>query len=106
MGGHGLIDLVSHFIPINSSYSAEDYSRIFLLEIMCLHGIPLTIILDWDSQFTSRFLRLFLKGLGTTVKLATTFNPQMDGQEESTVQNLDDMLTACIIDFKGRLDRH
>ena len=54
--------------------------------------IPLSIILDWCVQFTSRFLRSFNKGLGTNVKLSTAFHPQMDGQAERTIQTLEDML--------------
>ena len=68
--------------------------------------IPLSIILDWCVQFTSRFLRSFNKGLGTNVKLSTAFHPQMDGQAERTIQTLEDMLRACIIDFKGNWDKH
>ena len=43
------------FIPVKCTYSAEDYARIFLDEIVCRHGIPLSIILDQGAQFTSRF---------------------------------------------------
>uniref|UniRef100_UPI00339976FD hypothetical protein n=1 Tax=Acinetobacter baumannii TaxID=470 RepID=UPI00339976FD len=75
-------------------------------EIMCLHGIKLCIISDQGAQFTSMFWRSFQKGLGTTIKLSTAFHPQMDGQAERTIQNLEDMLRACIIDFKGNWDKH
>ena len=91
----------ARFIPFKSTYSAEDYARIFLDEIVCLHGILLSIISDRGAQFTSRFWRSFLKGLGTTVKLSTAFHPQTDGQAERTIQTLEYMLGACIIDFKG-----
>ena len=67
------------FIPIKSTYSAEDYARIFINEIVCRHGIPLFIILHRGAQFTSTFWRSFQKGLGTKVKLSTAFHPQMDG---------------------------
>ena len=40
------------------------------------------------------------------MKLSTTFHPQMDGQTERTIQTLEDMLRACIIDFKGSWDKH
>ena len=88
------------FIPIKSTYSVEDYARIFLDKIMCRHGIPLSIILDRVTQFTSIFLRSFHKRLGTSVKLSTTFHPQTDGQAERTIQTLEDMLRDCIIDYK------
>ena len=44
-----VVDLLTksaRFIPVKSSYSAEDYARIFLDEIVCLHGISLSIISD------------------------------------------------------------
>ena len=96
----------AHFIPVKSTYSVEDYARIFIDDIVCHHGIPLSIIQDRGAQFTSRFWRSFQKGLGTIVKLSTTFHHQTDGQAERTIQTLEDILRACIIDFKGSWDRH
>ena len=65
-----------HFIPIKYTYSAEDYARIFIDEIVCRHGIPLSIISDRGAQFTSRFWRSSQKGLGTKVKLSTIQHPK------------------------------
>ena len=62
-------------IPIKSTYSVEDYERIFIDEIVCRHGILVSIISDRGAQFTSRFWRSFQKELGTTVKLRTDFHP-------------------------------
>ena len=73
---------------------------------MRLHGVPLFIISDRGPQFTSHFWKSFQKGLDTQVNLSTTFHPQTDGQEEGTIQTLEDMLRACVIDFKGSLDDH
>ena len=92
------------FIPMKSTYSAEDYARIFIDEILCRYGIPLTIISDRGAQFTSRFWSSFRKGLGTKVKLSTAFHPQTDGQAEHPIQTLKDMLRVCIIYFKGNCD--
>ncbi|KAH0644862.1 hypothetical protein KY284_032746 [Solanum tuberosum] len=46
----------------------------------------------------------FQKGYGTKVKLSTAFHPQTDGQAERTIQTLEEMLRACVIDFKGNWD--
>ena len=91
----------AHFIPIKSTYLVEDYAWIFTDDIVCRHNIPLSIISDRGAQFTSRFLRSFQKGLGTKVKLSTTFHPQTNGQAERTLRTLEDILRACIIDIKG-----
>ena len=69
----------ARFIPLKSTYLAEDYARIFIDEIVCRNGILLSIILDWGAQFTIRFWRSYQKWLGTKVKLSTAFHPQMDG---------------------------
>lgn len=65
------------------------------------HGVPLSIISDRCTQFTSQFWKSFQKGLGTRFKLSTTFHPQTDGQAERTIQTSEDMLRACVIEFKG-----
>ena len=89
-----------------STYRAEDYAKIYIDEIMRWHEIPLSVILDRGSRFTSHFFRSFQKSLGTQVKLSTTFHPQMDGQEKCTIQTLEEMLKTCVIDFKGSWDDH
>ena len=48
----------------------------------------------------------FQKRLDTKVKLSNAFHPQMNGQEERTIQNLQDMLRVCILNFKGNWDKH
>ena len=95
----------ARFIPVKFTYSAEDYARIFIDEILSHHGIPLSIISDRGAQFTFRFWWLFKKDLSTTVKLSITFHPQTYGQAERTIQTFDDILRECIIDFKGNRDK-
>ena len=40
------------------------------------------------------------------MNLSTAFHPQTDGQAEHTIQTLEDMLRACVLDFKGNWDDH
>ena len=51
-------------------------------------------------------LHLFQKILGSKVNLNTIFHPHTDGQAESTIHTLEDMLSACVIDFKGNWNDH
>ncbi|GJU36648.1 putative reverse transcriptase domain-containing protein [Tanacetum coccineum] len=46
------------------------------------------------------------EALGTRLYMCTTYHPQTDGQSEYTIQNLEDMLRACVIDFGGSWDTH
>ncbi|XP_070022149.1 uncharacterized protein [Nicotiana sylvestris] len=56
-------------------------------------------------QFISHFWREIQGELGTRVELRTAFYPQTDGQLERTIQILEDMLRACVIDFRGQWDQ-
>nr|GEX08866.1 putative reverse transcriptase domain-containing protein [Tanacetum cinerariifolium] len=46
------------------------------------------------------------KDLGTRLDMSTVYHPQIDGQSERTIQTLEDMLRACVIDFDGSWDVH
>ncbi|WMV38319.1 hypothetical protein MTR67_031704 [Solanum verrucosum] len=102
----GRLTKSAYFLPVKVSYSVEEYAKLYIKEIVKLHGAPLSIISDRGAQFTSYFWRSFQSWLGTQVKLSTAFHPQKDGQAERTIQTLEDMLRACVIDFKGNWDDH
>ncbi|WMV42083.1 hypothetical protein MTR67_035468 [Solanum verrucosum] len=58
------------------------------------------------AQFTAQFWKSFQKGLRSKVNFGFAFHPQTDGQAEHTIQTLEDMLRACVIDFQGNWDDH
>ncbi|CAM8924240.1 unnamed protein product [Rhodiola kirilowii] len=96
----------THFILVKTSHSSKQYAHLYIDEIVCLHGVPVSIISDRGTQFTYRFWRSVQEALGTQLHLSTAFHPQTDGQSERTIQTLEDMLRACVIDFRGSWDRH
>ncbi|KAI3676284.1 hypothetical protein L1987_85889 [Smallanthus sonchifolius] len=96
----------AHFLPIHEDYRVEKLARIYIDEIVSRHGIPLNIISDRDSRFTSRFWQSLQSALGTRLDLSTAYHPQTDGQTERTIQTLEDMLRACVIDFGGNWNSH
>ena len=55
----------AHFIPVRVSYSAERLARVYIQEVVRLHGVPISIISDRGSQFTSSFWQTFQEELGT-----------------------------------------
>ena len=92
----------AHFLPIKETNKMEKLTRIYLKEILRLHGVPISIISDRDSRFTSRFWQSLQKVRGTKLDMSTTYHPQTDGQSERTIQTLENMLRACVIDFGSR----
>ena len=91
----------AHFIPIQESISVEKLVDIYIREVVARHGVPVSVISDRDVRFTSRFWKKFHDELGTRLHFSTTFHLQTDGQSERTIQTLEDMLWACMLDFGG-----
>ncbi|GKA30794.1 putative reverse transcriptase domain-containing protein [Tanacetum coccineum] len=78
----------------------EQLVRLYIDEIVARHGVPVSIISDHDGRFTSRFWQTLQKALGTRLDMSMAYHPQRDGQSERTIQTLEDMLRACVIDFR------
>ncbi|KAH9751613.1 hypothetical protein KPL71_014358 [Citrus sinensis] len=96
----------AHFLPFKITYSMDKLGSIYVAEIVRLHGVPVSIISDRDSRFTSKFWTNLQNALGTKLNFSTAFHPQTDGQSDRTIQTLEDMLRACVMEFKGNLDNH
>jgi hypothetical protein len=90
----------AHFIPIRMNFSLDQLAQLYIEEIVRLHGIPVSIVSDRDPRFTSRFWKSLHKALGTNLNFSTAFHPQTDEQSERTIQILEDMLRACVLDLK------
>ena len=96
----------AHFLPTQSVYSVDRLAKLYVDEIVRLHGVPVSIVSDRDPRFTSRFWPRFQEAMGTKLKFSIAFHPQTDGQSERTIQTLEDMLRACVIEFSGSWDRY
>ena len=92
----------AHFVPVKTTHIADRLAKIYIHEIVRLHGIPESIVSDRGLTFTSRFWRSFQDSLGTDLDYNSSFHPQTDGQTERVKQILEDILGACVIDFQGR----
>ncbi|GJS54158.1 putative reverse transcriptase domain-containing protein [Tanacetum coccineum] len=96
----------THFLPMKETNSMEKLTRQYLKEVVSRHGVPVSIISDRDSKFTSHFWKSLNEALGTQLDMSTAYHPQTDGQSERTIQMLEDMLRACVMDFEKGWDRH
>ncbi|GJZ69151.1 putative reverse transcriptase domain-containing protein [Tanacetum coccineum] len=96
----------AHFLPMKETDSMEKLSRQYLKEVVLRHGMPVLIISDRDSKFSSHFWQSLNKVLGTQLDMSTAYHPQTDGQSERTIKTIEDTLCACVIDFRKGWDRH
>ena len=49
----------AHFLPVKTTHSVEDYAKLYIKEIVKLHGVPVSIISDRGAQFTAQFWKSF-----------------------------------------------
>ena len=96
----------AHFLAIRETDKMEVLAKLYIKEIVSRHGVPVSIISDRDSRFTSRFWQAMQKALGTRLDMSTAYHPQTYGQSERTIQTIEDMLRACVVDFGGSWDDH
>ncbi|GKC91448.1 putative reverse transcriptase domain-containing protein [Tanacetum coccineum] len=89
----------AHFLPMREDYKMDRLARLYMNEIVARHGVPISIIFDHNSRFTSRFWQTMQEALGTKLDMSTTYHPQTDDHSERTIQTLEDMLKACVLDF-------
>jgi hypothetical protein len=90
---------VAHFIPVRTSYGGDKLARLYVNNILKLHGIPKRIVSDRGAQFTSKFWKSLHKALGTKLDFSSAYHPQTDGQTERVNQVLEDMLRACVLTY-------
>ena len=81
--------------------STDALGRLYIQENVKLHGVPVSIVLDRDPHFTFRCWQSLQSAFDTQLLFSTAFHPQTDGQSERTVQILEDMLRACVMDWHG-----
>jgi hypothetical protein len=66
---------VAHFIPVKTTYTSAKLAHIYMKRIVCLHGVPKSIVSDRGTQFTSHFWKQLHESLGTRLEFSTTFHP-------------------------------
>jgi len=91
----------AHFLAINQKWSMDKLAELYVREVVRLHGVPASIVSDRDPRFTSRFWQSLQAALGTQLRMSSAYQPQTDGQSERTIQSLEDLLRACVLDHMG-----
>lgn len=75
----------THFIIVKVNFNSEQLVEIYVKEVLRLHRMPIPIRFDRVLQFTSKFLHILHKELGTNLNLSTLVHPKTDGQSERTI---------------------
>jgi len=68
--------------------------------------VPTKIVSDRDPLFIREFWRSLQAAFGINLNLNTAYHLQTDGQTERVNRILEDLLRACIFDFRGSWEQH
>ena len=83
------------------TFTMEELCWLYIRNIVRLHGVPISIVSDRDPRFMVHFWKSLQKAMGTQLTMSIAFHPQTDGQSKRTIQILEDMMRACVLDLKG-----
>jgi hypothetical protein len=67
---------VAHFIPVKTTYSGPQLAELYMLRIVCLHGVPKKVVSDRGTQFTLRFWERLHETLDTQLRFSSAYHPQ------------------------------
>ena len=79
MGDSGSAHEVGTFLAVRMTFALQRFYRLYIQEIVRLHGVPVSIVSDRDPRFTMHFWKSFQKAMGTRLTMSTAFHPQTDG---------------------------
>jgi hypothetical protein len=94
----------AHFLPVRIEHSAMTYAKLYIAQILSLHGVPKTIVSDRGTQFVNNFWRHLHESLGTKLLHSTAYHPQTGGQTKKVNQILEDMLSSCVLNYSDKWD--
>ncbi|KAF1331227.1 reverse transcriptase, partial [Globisporangium splendens] len=89
-----------HLAPVSDKISAEKTAKVFVDVVFRLHGLPVEIVSDRDTRFTSKFWRALFGLLDTKLPMSTAAHPETDGQTERVNRVLEDVLRSYATSFK------
>nr|GEV16561.1 hypothetical protein [Tanacetum cinerariifolium] len=95
----------AHFLPMHEDYKMDKLARLYLNEIVAGYGVPISIISDRDSHFTSRFWQSMQEALGTRLDISTAYHPQTDGQGPELMQETTEKISQLKDRLKAARDR-
>ena len=80
-----LFNKSAHFLVVRMTFTLEEFYRLYIREMLRLHGVIVSIVSDQDTKFTAHFWKSFQRVMGTQLMLSTAFHPQTNDQSERTI---------------------
>ena len=96
----------AYFLAVRMTFTLERFCRLYIREIVRPHGVPVSIVSGRGLRFTVHFWKSFQKAMGTRLTMSIAFHPQTYSQSKRTIQVLEDILRACVLDHKGSWEKH
>ena len=101
--GHSVIMVVvdhlskyAYFIPLKHPFTAASIAKIFVANVVRLHGIPTSIVSDRDKVFISSFWQILFQLQGTQLCMSSSYHPETDGQTEVVNRVLEQYLRCFV----------
>jgi hypothetical protein len=88
---------VAYFILVKTTYKGAKLTKLYIVIIVCLRGVPKKIVSNRGTQFTPRFWEKLHEAMDTRLNFSSAYHPQMDGQTKRVNRILEDMLRACAL---------
>ena len=95
-----------HLMPTTDKLTAVDAARLFIDNVVKLHGMPEDFVSDRDPRFTGKFWQAFCQSQGIQTRMSTAFHPETDGQTERVNRILIEMLQNYIDPTQDDWDEH
>ena len=64
-----------HFLAVRMTFTLEEFCRLYIQEIVRLHGVSVSIVSDRGPRFTGHFWKSFQKAMGVQLTMSTAFDP-------------------------------
>ena len=84
--GHDAVSVIvdrltksTHFLVVRMTLTLEEFCRLYIREIIRLHGVPVSIVSNRDPRFTTHFWKSFQLAMGTQLMMRTAFHPHTNG---------------------------
>ena len=83
-------------VPCRMDMTAKECAKLLFDHWYCENGLPLEIVSDRDTLFTSEVWKAFSQRLGIKLKMSTAYHPQTDGASERTNKTLNQLLRYVV----------